>query len=99
MHTCHNLPPSEIDGGLFLAVFTGSEGEHLFHRIGWKGRIWQLCHAAQSSDPDPGERGLGVKVIDSTYTYVYIYIYIHIIGMYVYTYIYIHIYIYRERER
>ena len=33
-HTCHNLPPSEIDGELFLAVFTGSEGRYLFHRIG-----------------------------------------------------------------
>ena len=41
-HTCHVLPPSEIDGGLFLAVFTGSEGKKLFHRIGRKGRIWQL---------------------------------------------------------
>ena len=43
VRTCHNLPPSEIDGGLFLAVFTGAEGRYLFHRIGWKGRIWQLC--------------------------------------------------------
>ena len=42
-HTCHNLPPSEIDGGLFLADFAGSEGIYLFHRIGWKGRIWQPC--------------------------------------------------------
>ena len=33
-HTCHNLPPSEIDGGLFLALFAGSEGKYLFHRIG-----------------------------------------------------------------
>ena len=33
-HTCHILPPSEIDWGLFLAVFTGLEGKHLFHRIG-----------------------------------------------------------------
>ena len=33
-HTCHILPPSEIDWGLFWAVFTGSEGRHLFHRIG-----------------------------------------------------------------
>ena len=42
-HTCHILPPSEIDLGLRLAVFAGSGGEHLFHRIGRKGRIWQLC--------------------------------------------------------
>ena len=41
-HTCHNLPPSEIDLGLCLAVFAGSEGRYLFHRIGRKGRIWQL---------------------------------------------------------
>ena len=33
-HTCHILPPSELDWGLFLAVFTGLEGKHLFHRIG-----------------------------------------------------------------
>ena len=42
-HTCHILPPSEIDLGLCLAVFAGSGGKYLFHRIGWKGRIWQLC--------------------------------------------------------
>ena len=42
-HTCHILPPSEIDLGLSLAVFAGSGGKYLFHRIGWKGRIWQLC--------------------------------------------------------
>ena len=41
-HTCHILPPSEIDSGLCLAVFAGSGGEYLFHRIGRKGRIWQL---------------------------------------------------------
>ena len=43
VHTCHILPPSEIDLGLCLAVFAGSGGKHLFHRIGWTGRIWQLC--------------------------------------------------------
>ena len=26
-----------------FGCFTGSEGKHLFHRIGRKGRIWQLC--------------------------------------------------------
>ena len=36
-HTCHILPPSEIDLGLCLAVFTSSEGQYLFHRIGRKG--------------------------------------------------------------
>ena len=41
LHTCHILPPSEIDSGLCLADFTDLEGKHLFHRIGWKGRIWQ----------------------------------------------------------
>ena len=40
--TCHILPPSEIDWGLFCAVFPGSEGKYLFHRIGRKGRICQL---------------------------------------------------------
>ena len=34
LHTCHILPPSEIDLGLFWADLTGSEGQHLFHRIG-----------------------------------------------------------------
>ena len=33
-HTCHILPPSEIDLGLRLADFTGSGGKYLFHRIG-----------------------------------------------------------------
>ena len=33
-HTCHILPPSEIDLGLCLAVFEGSGGRYLFHRIG-----------------------------------------------------------------
>ena len=33
-HTCHILPPSEIDLGLFWADFTDLEGKHLFHRIG-----------------------------------------------------------------
>ena len=41
-YTCHILPPSEIDSGLCLAVFAGSGGKCLFHRIGRKGRIWQL---------------------------------------------------------
>ena len=27
-HTCHILPPSEIDLGLRLAVFAGSGGKH-----------------------------------------------------------------------
>ena len=44
-HTCHILPPSEIDLGLFFVVFTVSEGKCLFHRIGWKSRIWQLWAA------------------------------------------------------
>ena len=34
LHTCHILPPSEIDLGLCLAVFAGSRGKYLFHRIG-----------------------------------------------------------------
>ena len=33
-HTCHILPPSEIDLGLCLAVFAGSGGKYVFHRIG-----------------------------------------------------------------
>ena len=33
-HTCHLLPPSEIDLGLCLAVFAGSGGTLFFHRIG-----------------------------------------------------------------
>ena len=34
IHTCHILPPSEIDLGLCLPVFAGSGGKDLFHRIG-----------------------------------------------------------------
>ena len=34
IHTCHILPPFEIDLGLRLAVFAGSGGKYLFHRIG-----------------------------------------------------------------
>ena len=34
IRTCHILPPSEIDWGLCLAVFAGSEGTYLFHRSG-----------------------------------------------------------------
>ena len=33
-HSCHILPPSEIDLGLFWADFTDLEGKHPFHRIG-----------------------------------------------------------------
>ena len=33
-HACHILPPSEIDSGRFGAVFAGSGGKYLFHRIG-----------------------------------------------------------------
>ena len=36
-HTCHILPPSEIDLGLCLAVFAGSGGKRLFHRTGRNG--------------------------------------------------------------
>ena len=46
--TCHILPHSEIDLGLFWADFTDLEGKHLFHRIGWKGRIWQACRCEVS---------------------------------------------------
>ena len=31
--TCHNLALSEIDGGLFLAVFTGSKGDTYFTEL------------------------------------------------------------------
>ena len=31
VHTCHNLPPSEIDLGLLRADSTDLEGKHLFH--------------------------------------------------------------------
>ena len=42
LHNCHIIPLSEIDVGLFWAAFAGLEGKYLFHRIGRKGRIWQL---------------------------------------------------------
>ena len=57
-HTCHILPLSEIDLGLCLALFAGSGGKHLFHRIGWKGRIWQLCDAHESSGSSLEARAL-----------------------------------------
>ena len=34
---CHIPPPSEIDWGLFLAAFAGSEGKTLSHITGRKG--------------------------------------------------------------
>ena len=47
--TAYAILVSEIGWGLFLYVFTGSEGKHLFHRIGWKGRSWQLRHMDKGS--------------------------------------------------
>ena len=41
-HTCHILPPTEIDLGLCLAVFAGSGGKYIFCRMGRKGRIWHV---------------------------------------------------------
>ena len=64
IRTCHILPPSEIDLGLCLAVFAGSGGKYLFHRIGCKGRIWQLW---------TNDTLVGVLLP----IYIYIYIYIH----------------------
>ena len=108
LHTCHNLPPSEIDGGLFLAVFTGTEGRYLFHRIGWKGRIWQLCPR-----PPPARRGSGrsgraardlaaqgymyIRICEFIYIYIYMHMYVCIcmyVCMYICIYIYIYMYIY-----
>ena len=40
--TRHILPLSEIDWGLFWADFTDLEGKHLFHRTGFKGRIFHV---------------------------------------------------------
>ena len=58
MHTCHILPPSEIDLGLCLAVFAGSGGNYSFHRIGWKGRIWQPCKCPRGTRYVNVDRGL-----------------------------------------
>ena len=85
--------PSEIDRGLFLAVFTGSEGERLFHRIGRKGRVWQLCRPLRLLRAEAGLHG-----DEATQACVYIhvcmcvYIYIYTISMYMYVYKYIYIY-------
>ena len=47
-HTRHILPHSEINFGLCLAVFAGSEGKYLFHRIGRKGRnMATMSHVAE----------------------------------------------------
>ena len=32
-----------------LGGFAGSEGKYLFHRVGWKGRIWQPCQCYYES--------------------------------------------------
>ena len=60
LHTCHILPPSEIDVGLCLAAFAGSGGKYLFHRIGKKGRIWQpwIAHTPTYSRARPASRPL-----------------------------------------
>ena len=58
-HTRHILPPSEIDLGLFWAVFEGSEGKHLFHRISRKGRTWQpwvVCRGSQQMNGHVSEQ-------------------------------------------
>ena len=96
-HTCHIRPPSEIDLGLRLAVFAGSEAKYLFHRIGWKGRIWQVWWGRRCSWPPSSSSTAGptrpcrlcVYIICVMCIYIYIYIYTH-------TYIYIYIYTYIE---
>ena len=89
-HTCHILPPSEIDLGLCLAVFAGSGGKYLSHRIGRKGRIWQLwllhrraMQSMQSIAPAVSSSVTSVRmmawliviVVFSGELYIYIYIY------------------------
>ena len=39
-HTCHILPPSEIDLGLCLAVLAGSEGRYLFRSLFLQAQNW-----------------------------------------------------------
>ena len=39
---------------LCLAAFAGSGGKHLLHRIGWKGRIWQVCRAGERHAAEQG---------------------------------------------
>ena len=109
-HTCHILPPSEIVLGLCLAVFAGSGGKYLFHRIGWKGRIWQLCIAEHRVPHDDRAAPLGPPACCGERMYacmcIYIYIYIYMcMHMYIYIYMYTHTHIhvsicrYRYRHR
>ena len=101
---CHILPPSEIPWRLFLAVLQAQKGS-LFHRIGWKGRIWQLwvfsrrITARERAPRDPKGRRRGGERDAWLYdnmTYMCIYIYIYMLYMCIYIYI---LYICRERER
>ena len=106
LHTCHILPPSEIDLGLCLAVFAGSGGKYLLHRIGWKSRIWQLWshnrNHGRPRGPAPwaGLRPTAPRAGCVWYMRIYVYIYIYIdIYIYIYMYIslsviYIYIYMY-----
>ena len=99
-HTCHILPPSEIDLGLCLAVFAGSGGKYLFRRIGWKGRLWQLCicyvYFLCLRDSWAFCENPFVLCVALYYVYVAVLYYVMFILIYmcVYIYIYTHMYIY-----
>ena len=78
MHTCHILPPFEIDLGLFLAAFAGSGGKYYFR---------ELAERVEYGNYEMG------KHFSNMYVYMYAYIYIYIVYISIYVYIYIYVYI------
>ena len=57
----YSTPLWNIFGAVF-GGFAGSEGRYLFHRIGWKGRIWQLWRGSQGRGSEHrSARGFGLS--------------------------------------
>ena len=98
LHTCHILPPSEIDLGLCLAVFAGSGGKYLFGgapkplvNIGFIQMAIMIC-STQSREVQHSRRGGCTKIDRYKHIYIYEYVTIYVI-IYIYIYIYIYTYI------
>ena len=94
-------PPRKYIGGFVLADFTGLEGNHLFHRIGRKGRIWQVCMRylglATFTDlfaPSPSACSFGLPASCCMYVMCYRLVVCMYTCMNTYVYVYIYIYIY-----
>ena len=94
IHTCHILPPSEIDLGLCSLFLQAQKGNTYFTELAARVEYGNYVLTITSLQP-PGGAGLlaamGDLSIQSLVDYdIYIYIYIYI---YVFIYIYIYIYI------